>query len=417
MEPPQFTPSQLFAPFLPPGQNIPPPPPPAPQVKKNPAPVTVGAEGLDISFSSDSEQGDKEHKETKAKTEVKPEEAKTKDQVMGEPGKEDDDDPSSSSKFRTAHEEEPDEFYDESTVPKVQELAATDVLVIIGTVDGVLEDKCIVKADLSIGTVDLDNVIYTDKRQCVGFIEDVFGPVNQPLYCVHNYPKAESKDVPTIVKGTILYTPLRTLRLVVLAAVETKKGCDASNIYDEEVGEGEMEYSDDEKEQSAKKARKMATKKKRAHPLPAEQEAVSAPRGPPPSAAPGRPMHRQQRPPFRRPYVPAPPPPMSAGGMSGAYYGNPMPMAYPMMGMPPGYAYPQAPSMDMAMSAGMIPQYPPPPPPLPPMQGYPMVQQQSPYGMPPPQMQPTYMLPPQPQMQQQQQPSQAGVFQLPRPLR
>ena len=41
-----------------------------------------------------------------------------------------------------------------------------------------------------------------------------------------------------------------------------KKGCDASNIYDEEVPEKDQEYSDDEKERGAKKARKMLNKRK-----------------------------------------------------------------------------------------------------------------------------------------------------------
>lgn len=36
----------------------------------------------------------------------------------------------------------------------------------------------------------------------------------------------------------------------------SKKGCDASNIYDEELAEHEREFSDDEKEREAKKAKK-----------------------------------------------------------------------------------------------------------------------------------------------------------------
>ena len=35
-----------------------------------------------------------------------------------------------------------------------------------------------------------------------------------------------------------------------------RKGCDASNIYDEEVPERDREYSDDEMEREAKKKRK-----------------------------------------------------------------------------------------------------------------------------------------------------------------
>lgn len=41
-----------------------------------------------------------------------------------------------------------------------------------------------------------------------------------------------------------------------------KKGCDASNIYDEEVPENEREFSDDEKEKECKKAKKAKRKHK-----------------------------------------------------------------------------------------------------------------------------------------------------------
>jgi H/ACA ribonucleoprotein complex non-core subunit NAF1 len=41
-----------------------------------------------------------------------------------------------------------------------------------------------------------------------------------------------------------------------LPSIMKKKGCDASNIYDEEVPEQDQDYSDDDKEKHAKKARK-----------------------------------------------------------------------------------------------------------------------------------------------------------------
>ncbi len=41
-----------------------------------------------------------------------------------------------------------------------------------------------------------------------------------------------------------------------------KKGCDASNIYDEELPEHDREFSDDEKEREWKKAKKLKRKQK-----------------------------------------------------------------------------------------------------------------------------------------------------------
>ena len=48
-----------------------------------------------------------------------------------------------------------------------------------------------------------------------------------------------------------------------LPVLLSKKGCDASNFYDEELAEKELEFSDDEKEREHKKALKQAKKKKR----------------------------------------------------------------------------------------------------------------------------------------------------------
>lgn len=43
-----------------------------------------------------------------------------------------------------------------------------------------------------------------------------------------------------------------------------KKGCDASNIYDEELAEHDREFSDDDKEREWKKAKKLKRKQKNA---------------------------------------------------------------------------------------------------------------------------------------------------------
>ena len=36
----------------------------------------------------------------------------------------------------------------------------------------------------------------------------------------------------------------------------SRKGCDASNIYDEEIAERDQEFSDDDKEKESKKSKK-----------------------------------------------------------------------------------------------------------------------------------------------------------------
>ena len=48
-----------------------------------------------------------------------------------------------------------------------------------------------------------------------------------------------------------------------LPDIMKKKGCDASNIFDEELAEHEREFSDDEKEREYKKAKKNKKRKVR----------------------------------------------------------------------------------------------------------------------------------------------------------
>jgi hypothetical protein len=67
--------------------------------------------------------------------------------------------------------------------------------------------------------------------------------------------------------GITLYVVKRTLKMINsrLDDIMSKKGCDASNMYDEELLEAEQEFSDDDLEKETKKARKLAkrTGKKR----------------------------------------------------------------------------------------------------------------------------------------------------------
>ena len=60
----------------------------------------------------------------------------------------------------------------------------------------------------------------------------------------------------------------RTMKLINghLDEIIAKKGCDASNMFDEEVMKTEQEYSDDEEEKEAKKLRKLQNRRKRDRP-------------------------------------------------------------------------------------------------------------------------------------------------------
>mmetsp|Transcript_5570 Transcript_5570/g.8783 ORF Transcript_5570/g.8783 Transcript_5570/m.8783 type:complete len:156 (-) Transcript_5570:277-744(-) len=105
----------------------------------------------------------------------------------------------------------------------------------------------------------------------VGFISDIVGPVQMPLYSVALYKQSldeirahiekEGGDQSNIKeffigrKLGLVSKHLKTLNSK-LPQIMAQKGCDASNVYDEEVGQNHQEFSDDEEERAHKKAKK-----------------------------------------------------------------------------------------------------------------------------------------------------------------
>jgi len=85
-------------------------------------------------------------------------------------------------------------------------------------------------------------------------IFETFGPLTQPLYSLR-FPSASDLHArhPGIKSGMkVYYCPSRST-FAYTSAIRLQKGNDASNIYDEEVGEDELDFSDDEKEAEWKK--------------------------------------------------------------------------------------------------------------------------------------------------------------------
>ena len=135
-----------------------------------------------------------------------------------------------------------------------------------GTVKNIIENEilmtCINNNVLKV--LNLDNIIFLSDKTCIGFIDDVIGQINNPVYAIKLYPNLiEQKIIEKINIGDKLF--FCSNRVNVINAIELKnksKGCDASNAFDEEVSEDEQDYSDDEEEVQAKIRRKKNKKRK-----------------------------------------------------------------------------------------------------------------------------------------------------------
>ena len=136
-----------------------------------------------------------------------------------------------------------------------------------GSVKNVIENEilmtCINNNVLKV--LNLDNIIFLSDKTCIGFIDDVIGQINNPVYAIKLYPNIiEQKIIEKINIGDKLF--FCSNRANVINAIELKnrsKGCDASNAFDEEVSEDEQDYSDDEEEVQAKIRKKNNKKNKK----------------------------------------------------------------------------------------------------------------------------------------------------------
>ena len=150
--------------------------------------------------------------------------------------------------------------------PSPFEVTIEDKFEECGTVKNIIENEilmtCINNNVLKV--LNLDNIIFLSDKTCIGFIDDVIGQINNPVYAIKLYPNLiEQKIIEKINIGDKLF--FCSNRANVINAIELKnksKGCDASNAFDEEVSEDEKDYSDDEEEVQAKIRRKKNKKRK-----------------------------------------------------------------------------------------------------------------------------------------------------------
>ncbi|KXN67640.1 NAF1-domain-containing protein [Conidiobolus coronatus NRRL 28638] len=100
--------------------------------------------------------------------------------------------------------------------------------------------------------LDLDSTLVLNDLTVLGTVHETFGPVQDPWYSVLVHAD-RAEHFP---EGAEVYFVLNLSKPVEIQQLRKIKGSDASNLYDEEVGEHELEFSDDEEEQLYKKQRR-----------------------------------------------------------------------------------------------------------------------------------------------------------------
>ncbi|KAF5625385.1 nuclear assembly factor NAF1 [Fusarium sp. NRRL 52700] len=133
----------------------------------------------------------------------------------------------------------------------------------LGAIEHIVENMILIKAFTpgEYQVLDSGSVLCTAERVVIGAIADTIGKVLQPMYTVRFTSQQDIKDLGLEVGQTVYY-PTDHATYVFTEPLKNMKGSDASNLHDEEVGDDEMEFSDDEKEAEYKRAIKQKKKDK-----------------------------------------------------------------------------------------------------------------------------------------------------------
>ncbi|KAJ3190730.1 hypothetical protein HK101_008426 [Irineochytrium annulatum] len=136
------------------------------------------------------------------------------------------------------------------------EIASDAPLNAMGVIIAHVEGQVVIESKLGgeVKVLDAGTVLVMSDRRVMGRIYETFGPVARPLYSV-SVKKSMEAGFPV---GAEVYFVPELAKFVFTAQIRAMKGSDASNSFDEEVGDDELEFSDDEKEQEHKRALKEA---------------------------------------------------------------------------------------------------------------------------------------------------------------
>lgn len=105
--------------------------------------------------------------------------------------------------------------------------------------------------------LDTETAVLFEDRRVLGPIFDVFGPVSRPMYTIRF---RDGSAMPTADVGAPVFYSPDWARILDTRKLRMVRGNDASNEYDEEVGDDMVDFSDDEQERKHKKSKKKQPK-------------------------------------------------------------------------------------------------------------------------------------------------------------
>jgi len=165
----------------------------------------------------------------------------------------------SGGQLRTKNEV-PEEVIPKPDVTITPEMRITE----LGSVETIVDNILLIKAKTSgeYKVLETGSVLCLEDRSVIGVIAETLGRVQQPLYSVL-FTNAVELTGAGLALGTKVFYSEQHSTYVFTQNLKAYKGSDASNLHDEEVGDEEMEFSDDEAEAEHKRRVKQKKLEKR----------------------------------------------------------------------------------------------------------------------------------------------------------
>lgn len=165
----------------------------------------------------------------------------------------------------------------------------------LGKVHSISEKAAIVAANVcgDYHVLDEKSLLVFADRAIFGFVSDTFGRIQRPMYTVRFNSEDELKISGVSVGKDVYFVP-SSANYVLTQKLRGMRGSDASNWHDEEVDEGEQEFSDDEAEAEYKRRQKKEKeeRKKNRGPNASAQKKASATAPTDPEDEPYKPLSR-----------------------------------------------------------------------------------------------------------------------------
>ncbi len=224
------------------------------EVDSSPIESSSDDSSSDTSSSDESDDGDNTYKL------LSPEE-QARILMAGDGGSDDEGEKpkGSGGQLRTKNEV-PDEV-----IPKPDVTITPDMKIAeLGTVETIVQNILLIKAKTSgeYKVLESGSVLCLEDRSIIGVVAETLGRVQQPLYSVL-FTNAEEITAAGLAIGIKIFYSEQHSTYVFTQALKAYKGSDASNLHDEEVGDEEMEFSDDEAEAEHKRRVKQKRMDKR----------------------------------------------------------------------------------------------------------------------------------------------------------